>query len=104
MVFCLLKQQGAKVVGIHDRPLPPHELSPELLPDILIDDFCSASALIAAGILEAQTLVLAGSDDAKNLAALTQARVLNPAFGSSIACSTPAWAIASTKLCPIISP
>ena len=82
MVFCLLKQQGARVVGIHDRPLPAHELSVDSLPDIssdiLIGDFCSASALMSAGILEAQTLVLAGSDDAKNLAALTQARVLNP--------------------------
>ncbi|MBD3884154.1 NAD-binding protein [Phormidium tenue FACHB-886] len=73
-VFCLLKQQGAKVVGIHDRPLPHHEFSA----DILIDDFCSAAALEAAGIQEAQTLVLTASDDAQNLAALTQARVLNP--------------------------
>jgi Trk K+ transport system NAD-binding subunit len=73
-VFCLLKQQGAKVVGINDRPLPTHEWSA----DIVIDDFCSPAALMSAGIQEAHTLVLAGSDDAKNLAALTQARVLNP--------------------------
>lgn len=74
-VFCLLKQQGAKVTGIHDRPLSNHEMPGD---DILIGDMGSAATLIAAGIKEAQTLVLATHDDSLNLAALTQARVLNP--------------------------
>ncbi|HEY9630929.1 MAG TPA: NAD-binding protein [Coleofasciculaceae cyanobacterium] len=74
-VFCLLKQQGAKVTGINDRPLSNHEMPGD---DILVGDIGSATTLIAAGIKEAHTLVLAASDDALNLAALTQARVLNP--------------------------
>ncbi|MBW4656409.1 MAG: NAD-binding protein [Kaiparowitsia implicata GSE-PSE-MK54-09C] len=71
-VFCLLKQQGAVVVGINDRPLP------QLEEDVIIGDLRQASTLIKAGIREADTLVLASSDDALNLAVLTQARVLNP--------------------------
>ena len=74
-VFCLLKQQGAKVTGIHDRPLSNHEMSGD---DILVGDMGAATTLIAAGIQEAQTLVLAANDDSLNLAVLTQARVLNP--------------------------
>lgn len=76
-VYSLLKQQGATVVGINDRPLP--HLEPEIaVNNVLIGDFCAASTLIAAGIREAHTLVLAANDDAINLATLTQARVLNP--------------------------
>ncbi len=71
-VFCLLKQQGAMVVGINDRPLP------ELEEEVIIGDLRHAGTLIRAGIKEADTLVLASSDDALNLAVLTQARVLNP--------------------------
>ncbi|MBW4658643.1 MAG: NAD-binding protein [Drouetiella hepatica Uher 2000/2452] len=74
-VFCLLKQQGAKVTGIHDRPLSNHEMPGD---DILIGDMGSAATLLAAGIKEAQTLVLATHNDSLNLATLTQARVLNP--------------------------
>lgn len=61
-------------MGIHDRPLP----APEMTADILVGDGCSAALLMAAGIQEAHTLVLANNDDAVNLATLTQARVLNP--------------------------
>jgi Trk K+ transport system NAD-binding subunit len=75
-VFRLLKQQGAIVVGIHSRPLPDHEV--EVGDEIVIGDLWAASTLLAAGIREAHTLVLATSDDALNLAVLTQARVLNP--------------------------
>ncbi len=72
-IFCLLRQQGASVVGITDRPIPTerHE-------DIVIGDLRSSKTLIGAGIREAHTLVLASGDDALNLAVLTQARLLNP--------------------------
>lgn len=75
-VFRLLKQQGAIVVGINHRLLPEHEVEPD--DEIVIGDLWAASTLMAAGIHEAHTLVLATSDDALNLAVLTQARVLNP--------------------------
>ncbi|WP_316433484.1 NAD-binding protein [Leptolyngbya sp. NK1-12] len=75
-VFRLLKQQGAIVVGINNRPLADHEV--ETGDEIVIGDLWAASTLLAAGIREAHTLVLATSDDALNLAVLTQARVLNP--------------------------
>lgn len=75
-VFRLLKQQGAIVTGINSRPLAEHELEPG--DQIIIGDLWAASTLIAAGISEAHTLVLTTSDDALNLAVLTQARVLNP--------------------------
>jgi Trk K+ transport system NAD-binding subunit len=71
-IFKLLKQQGADVVGISDRPVPG-----ELGHNIIIGDLRSASTLVGAGIREAQALVLASNDDALNLAILTQARVLN---------------------------
>ncbi|MBD2039742.1 potassium channel family protein [Microcoleus sp. FACHB-672] len=71
-IFCLLRQQGADVVGISDRPLI-HEGA-----DIIFGDLREPSTLLAAGIREAQTLVLAGADDALNLAILVQSRVLNP--------------------------
>lgn len=76
-VYSLLKQQGAMVVGINDRPLP-HLEAEIAAKNVLIGDFCVAATLIAAGIRDANTLVLSSSNDALNLAALTQARVLNP--------------------------
>lgn len=69
-IFRLLRQQGAAVVGISDRSLPEG--------DIVVGDLRAASTLMAAGIMESQALVLTNSDDALNLAILTQARVLNP--------------------------
>jgi voltage-gated potassium channel Kch len=71
-IFTLLKQQGAAVVGISDRPLPGEGNG------IVIGDLRTASTLLAAGIEEAQTLILTSNDDALNLAILTQARVINP--------------------------
>jgi Trk K+ transport system NAD-binding subunit len=75
-VFRLLKQQGAVVVGVNQRPLPETELSST--DEIIIGELWAASTLLAAGIREANTLVLTSSDDATNLAVVTQARVLNP--------------------------
>lgn len=74
-IFCLLKQQGAAVVGINSRPLAQAEQGGA---DIIVGDMRSAAILLEAGVQEAHTLVLASSDDAQNLAVLTQARVLNP--------------------------
>lgn len=71
-IFCLLKQQGAAVVGVNDRPVPGEG------DNLIIGDLRSASTLRAAGLQHAQTLVLAANDDALNLAILTQARVMNP--------------------------
>jgi K+ transport systems, NAD-binding component len=74
-IFCLLKQQGAAVVGINSRPVAQAEHGGA---DIIVGDMRSAAILLEAGVQEAHTLVLASSDDAQNLAVLTQARVLNP--------------------------
>lgn len=71
-IFSLLKQQDARVVGIHPVPLTNAD------PDFIVGDPRLASTLLNAGVQEAQTLVLTSSDDALNLAVLTQARVLNP--------------------------
>lgn len=71
-ILCLLRQQGAYVVGIHDRPIPGEG------ENIIIGDMQSATTLLAAGIRDAQTIVLAGNDDGQNLTVLMQARVLNP--------------------------
>ncbi len=71
-IFSLLKQQGVAVVGISDRPLPGEGFN------VVVGDLRSASTLLAAGIREAQTLVLSENDDALNLAILTEASVLNP--------------------------
>lgn len=76
-VYSLLKQQDAFVVGISDRSMP-HLEADIATSQILIGDMGKAATLITAGIQEAHTLVLATSDDALNLAVLTQARVLNP--------------------------
>ncbi|HLO48933.1 MAG TPA: NAD-binding protein [Kamptonema sp.] len=71
-IFCLLRQQGAIVVGISDRPLKCEGS------DVVVGNLQAASSLLAAGIQNAHTLVLAGDDDAVNLAILMQARILNP--------------------------
>jgi Trk K+ transport system NAD-binding subunit len=72
-IFCLLRQQGAAVVGISDRLLDKEKNK-----DIVVGNLRASSVLIEAGIKDAHTLVLAGDDDALNLAILTQARLLNP--------------------------
>lgn len=71
-IFSLLRQQGATVVGISDRPLLDRG------EDVIVGDLQAASTLIRAGIKDANTLILASDDDAQNLAILTQARILNP--------------------------
>ncbi|MDJ0726767.1 MAG: NAD-binding protein [Prochloraceae cyanobacterium] len=71
-IFKLLKQQGAAVVGINDRPLSGENK------DIIIGELRSQQTLIAAGIKEAHTLVIANNDDAVNLGILATARLLNP--------------------------
>ncbi|MGB3510858.1 MAG: NAD-binding protein [Microcoleaceae cyanobacterium] len=71
-IFRLLRQQGATVVGISDRPLSGEGS------EIIVGNFRSASTLLAAGIQSAHTLVLAGKDESVNLAVLMLARILNP--------------------------
>ncbi|MGF1478721.1 MAG: potassium channel family protein [Cyanophyceae cyanobacterium] len=70
-IFTLLKQQGAEVTGISDRPMVSNG-------QIVVGDLRDPATLAQAGIKDAQTLVLANNDDALNLAILTQARVINP--------------------------
>ncbi len=84
-IFCLLRQQGASVVGVSDRPLCTDIVGADTSivkndtdASILVGDLRTADVLLAAGVKEAQALVLASSDDALNLAVLMQARVLNP--------------------------
>ncbi|ABA22466.1 TrkA-N [Trichormus variabilis ATCC 29413] len=72
-IFRLLRQQGAFVVGIHHKPIPG-----EAGGDVIIGNLQTAATLAAAGIHQAQTLVIASSDDAVNLSIMMQARVLNP--------------------------
>ncbi|BAZ42005.1 TrkA domain-containing protein [Calothrix sp. NIES-4101] len=72
-IFRLLRQQGALVVGIHNRSIPG-----ETAGDVIIGNLHAASTLKAAGIEWAHTLVIATSDDAVNLSVTMQARVLNP--------------------------
>lgn len=72
-IYNLLKQQGANVVGISDRPVIT-----QIDDKIIVGDLCSPQVLMEAGIKQACTIVLASSDDALNVAILTQARVLNP--------------------------
>jgi len=74
-IFSLLRQQGAKVMGVSHGPLPP-ECSPGQ--DIIVGNAYSTTTLQRAGIEAAHTLLLANSDDALNLAILTRARFLNP--------------------------
>lgn len=71
-VFSLLRQQGARVVGMNPEPLPDEDR------DIIVGDLRSPATLIAAGVREAHTLVISSSDDTLNLGILAQARVLNP--------------------------
>jgi Trk K+ transport system NAD-binding subunit len=71
-IFRLLRQQGIEAIGIHDQPLPQET------DHVVVGNLRSSSTLLAAGIQEAQTLVLAMVDDAVNLAVLVQARLLNP--------------------------
>jgi len=72
-IFRLLRQQGALVVGIHHQAI-----SGERAGDVIVGDLHAASTLKAAGIQQADTLVIAGGDDALNLWIMMQARVLNP--------------------------
>ena len=72
-IYSLLKQQGAKVVGISNCPI-----TTQATEQIVVGDPRASTTLIKAGIRQAKTLVLAHNDDALNLAVLTQARVLNP--------------------------
>ena len=71
-IYSLLKQQGAEVVGISDRPIKiqPNE-------KIIVGDPRTVGTLIDAGIRTANTLVLASNDDPLNLAVLTQAKKIN---------------------------
>ncbi|MGB3401940.1 MAG: NAD-binding protein [Microcoleaceae cyanobacterium] len=71
-IFELLRQQGAIVVGVHEHPIQGEGS------DVVVGHLRSTSTLLAAGIQTAHTLLLAGSDDATNLAILMQARILNP--------------------------
>lgn len=73
-IFSLLRQQGATVVGISYHPLP------DLGGTVVVGELRSPATLTQAGIQHAHTLVLATSDDALNLAILTQARILNPSI------------------------
>lgn len=70
-IFCLLRQQGARVIGVNDVPLPDE-------PDVIIGPLLSAETLSLAGITRSQVIVLAHGDDAINLDILLQARLLNP--------------------------
>ena len=70
-IFCLLRGQGACVVGVNDKPIPGEA-------DIIVGNLQASATLQSAGIESAKTLVLAGADDTSNLATLMQARVLNP--------------------------
>lgn len=74
-IFSLLRQQGARVVGISSEPLPDDVTDTA---DVIVGDLRSPTILIAAGVQNADTLVVATNDDALNLAILAQARVLNP--------------------------
>ena len=76
-IFCLLRQQGACVIGISDRPLSPLDLQGHE-GYVTVGNLQAAATLLEAGVKDAQTLVLANNDDALNLMILTQARVLNP--------------------------
>ena len=72
-IYSLLKQQGAEVVAISEHPV-----SKTASKHIIVGDPRDKATLIQAGIRQAKTLVLVYSDDALNLAILTQAKVLNP--------------------------
>jgi Trk K+ transport system NAD-binding subunit len=71
-ILRLLRQQEVFAIGVNDRPIPDDNVG------IIVGDLQAASTLERADIREAQTLVLAGSDESLNLRILMQARVLNP--------------------------
>jgi Trk K+ transport system NAD-binding subunit len=58
-IFRILRQQGALVVGIHHKPIPGEDTG-----DVIVGELSAASTLQAAGIEQANTLVIAGSDNA----------------------------------------
>lgn len=70
-IFCLLRQQGFAVAGMSTIAIPGEE-------DIVVGNLQTTEALLAAGVKQAQTLVLTNADDALNLAILVRARLLNP--------------------------
>ncbi|MCM1982369.1 potassium channel family protein [Lyngbya confervoides] len=70
-IFCLLRQQGAAVVGVHDTALPQD-------PEVIVGDLLREDTLQRAQVQTAQTIVIATSDDARNLEILLQVRLLNP--------------------------
>ena len=72
-IYSLLKQQGAEVVAISEHPA-----NQAASKQIIVGDPRDKATLVQAGIRQAKTLVLVYSDDALNLAVLTQAKVLNP--------------------------
>jgi voltage-gated potassium channel Kch len=71
-IFHLLRQQGAEVVGVSDRPVPGESGG-----DIILGDLRSNTTLMAAGLRFAHTLVLSSNDDAMNLEIVTRARMIN---------------------------
>ncbi|MEO0802291.1 MAG: NAD-binding protein [Cyanobacteria bacterium J06642_2] len=71
-IYCLLRQQGVAVTGIHSQPVPSENDT------VIVGDPQATETLLAAGLETAQTLVLASADDALNLAVLVRARLLNP--------------------------
>jgi len=71
-ILRLLRQQDVLVIGVNDRAISGDSSG------IIIGDLQAATTLVRAGIHEAQTLILAGSDESVNLTILMQARVLNP--------------------------
>ncbi|NCO75792.1 MAG: potassium channel protein [Cyanobacteria bacterium] len=80
-IYNLLKLQGADVVGISDHEVTQKGHRPiTIKPDdkIIVGNLRSSQVLLEAGIKRASTIVLANSDDALNVAILTQARILNP--------------------------
>ena len=60
-IYHLLKQQGAQVVGISDRPI-----TRQADDHIIIGNLRSSQVLIEAGIKNASTIVLASNDDGLN--------------------------------------
>lgn len=72
-IYHLLKQQGAQVVGISDRPL-----ARQVDDNIIVGNLRSPQVLIEAGIKQATTIILANNDDGLNVAILTQAKTINP--------------------------
>ncbi len=78
-ILKLLRTQDIAVVGVTSQS--PRELGLNAdLSDVVVGDYQTADVLLKAGIQRAQTLVLAGSDDAVNLRTMMQARILNPSL------------------------